>query len=960
MAKSHREQSKEPPKKRGGNRKFDEMTGSFRKAAIELIAKRVIQHLGQRDGAQCAPGFVKGLIDQATETTPNFLITRDDINNAVRRLTKARKQAAAPQSMQHVSPSDHSSSSKSTSILIPEPHTTASIDEASAPLPPASDGSETDDEMFVESTSTEPNLPPPPSEQDCAVDPSSMQPLPPELPSTCNDLSIHAPRNMGGRPRGSTKLAIENEHNNMVVAINWITVQYAEAKDEAESQNEVSEKRVRVAIGTREKIIEEAKIKFHLPDTFTISRKTIESRISRDSLEVWQRGPKSLLLKFEVVLKGLVIQACDLHICLNVSGVIALANSLIHGSMLEQQVIAWKKKVGVYTEDTDTLGIGWWRNFKRRNPDMSSKAAQKFEQHREAHCNYTAFRRMYDNIELALIESGNAVPYSSPVHMDLHGNIVDDESLAFGNPVTLNILRRDNVFCMDETGDNTNGKKDGKKGGEKMVCATSQTPRDLVGTKDAHYTIVPITNLNGVPVMIVVIFPGKTENPNWICGVDVFVPYDQANPHNNHGPGKKHPGLELRRDDGSKVPIYFAYSENASMTGDILKGVFEAMDEEGITTREFDENGKPVVYPLVILDGHGSRTHSGFLTYVNNDSTLWLPILGVPYGTSIWQLHDDKRQNGAFKGALVDAKRKFFRKKREHGLKPEILPTEIVIVAQDAIMNSFMNLGFTLRALSHRGWYPYNRNTLMDPQIISSAPEDVRREMIGLLESRGVSDAGFQVAPATDANMVTRGSGLLAGGASATEAIAETLVDLNHNCPTTRSIVTALDRASKLNAGRINHDERTGPVPSGAPLQKVYNDAKRLTSTVIFGKGNGRLDRDVLLSVHHRISEGEEIVARAARKEKKKLFNTLTAYAELKLEMLKDDFKWNKSRLMIAIRAKIASDETWPKKKNVPELTEFWASMEDRDTPTCSPYNSDDDEDEPEDPDGLEGVADAN
>jgi hypothetical protein len=33
------------------------------------------------------------------------------------------------------------------------------------------------------------------------------------------------------------------------------------------------------------------------------------------------------------------------------------------------------------------------------------------------------------------------------------------------------------------------GKKDGKKGGEKMMCATSRTPRELVGKKDAHYTI---------------------------------------------------------------------------------------------------------------------------------------------------------------------------------------------------------------------------------------------------------------------------------------------------------------------------------------------------------------------------------------------------------------------------------------------------------------------------------------
>lgn len=174
-----------------------------------------------------------------------------------------------------------------------------------------------------------------------------------------------------------------------------------------------------------------------------------------------------------------------------------------------------------------------------------------------------------------------------------------------------------------------------------------------------------------------------------------------------------------------------------------------------------------------------------------------------------------------------------------------------------------------------------------------------------------------------------------------------------------RSIVTALDNASKLNAGRINHDERTGPTPSGAPLQQVYNDALRLSSGLVFGKGKGRLDRDVLASIHHKLSEGQAQVAKVARKEKKRIFNTLRAYAELKLEMLKEDFKWNNAKLTIAIRAKIASGETWPKKKNSAELHAFWTSMEDRDTPTCSPYNSDD-EDEPEDPDGLEGVVDAN
>jgi hypothetical protein len=37
---------------------------------------------------------------------------------------------------------------------------------------------------------------------------------------------------------------------------------------------------------------------------------------------------------------------------------------------------------------------------------------------------------------------------------------VDDETLAFGHPVTIKYLRPENVFFLDETGDNTHGKDD--------------------------------------------------------------------------------------------------------------------------------------------------------------------------------------------------------------------------------------------------------------------------------------------------------------------------------------------------------------------------------------------------------------------------------------------------------------------------------------------------------------------
>lgn len=313
---------------------------------------------------------------------------------------------------------------------------------------------------------------------------------------------------------------------------------------------------------------------------------------------------------------------------------------------------------------------------------------------------------------------------------------------------------------------------------------------------------------------------------HWSMGEDVFVPAD-PNIRNNFGYGKRHPRLQLFRDDGTEVPVHFAYSENASMTGPILKRVFEKMDKKGISKRTFDENGQPLLYPLIVVDGHSSRMDGGFLRYVNQSKTKWLPVLGVPYGTSIWQVHDDKRQNGAFKMALSHAKSQYIRKKRAHNLKPEIVPLDIVIVARDAIENSFLRRDLTLRALSHRGWYPYNRNTLMDPEILPTAPDDVRQTTINLLKSRGIDDADVRVLPATDANLLESGSGQLAGGDIATEELAQTMLDLNHNCPTAADIVNAFGKAKKLHEGRINNMQRT--IPSGPALTQVYLDAPRLT-----------------------------------------------------------------------------------------------------------------------------------
>jgi hypothetical protein len=193
MARSHRKQSKEPPNKRGEYRTFNEISGAIRRAAIQSIVKKIIEHHDQRGaGNQCAPGFVKGLIDQVTETAPTLVITRDDVNNEVRRQTKARQrkqqqQADVPHTILPLS--NHPTLSESASTA----ESFTATDEPSTILPSVSSDNDSDDNnhiMSVESNST--------ADEDVDL----------------------APRNKGGRPRGTTNLEMESEKNKMVNAIN--------------------------------------------------------------------------------------------------------------------------------------------------------------------------------------------------------------------------------------------------------------------------------------------------------------------------------------------------------------------------------------------------------------------------------------------------------------------------------------------------------------------------------------------------------------------------------------------------------------------------------------------------------------------------------------------------------------------------------------------------------------------
>ena len=105
--------------------------------------------------------------------------------------------------------------------------------------------------------------------------------------------------------------------------------------------------------------------------------------------------------------------------------------------------------------------------------------------------------------------------------------------------MTVDIIDRDNCFCFDETGDNTHGKSDSRREGERFVVANGQAAKNVVRTNNSHFTVVPITNLNGSMVMLVIIFAAKKLPKSWCLGIDVFADYDEDNYKNNFGIGRR-------------------------------------------------------------------------------------------------------------------------------------------------------------------------------------------------------------------------------------------------------------------------------------------------------------------------------------------------------------------------------------------------------------------------------------
>jgi hypothetical protein len=384
-------------------------------------------------------------------------------------------------------------------------------------------------------------------------------------------------------------------------------------------------------------------------------------------------------------------------------------------------------------------------------------------------------------------------------------------------------------FFFDETGCNTNQKKDGNNGGEKFVCGRGTTPKQKVSTRDKHFTVLGVTAATGEPVLCVVIFASDKEgvSANWATGMDITVDPEQdefgkidINDEKNFGKDKYFPSGPTCNFRGKKIPYLPLSSPSGSITGELLVAILSYIDFLEIYERV---PGGPV--PFLLVDGHDSRLSPVFVDYITNPDHPWQVNLGIPYATSYWQVGDSSEQNGYFKMLLNLAKRRLVSFKLKHNIPICLTGEDIVPLINAAWDKSFGNVKTNKKAIAVRGWNPLNKNLLLHKEICSGTNSSETLE-----STNTIDETDTNTERVADTN---------------TERVAETnseTTDFIRNLPELLSSALGVsgDTFGKIvqhvliNGGIERNKEN---LARGENIQDNLQNAKRLTSGVMVKHG---------------------------------------------------------------------------------------------------------------------------
>jgi hypothetical protein len=99
---------------------------------------------------------------------------------------------------------------------------------------------------------------------------------------------------------------------------------------------------------------------------------------------------------------------------------------------------------------------------------------------------------------------------------------------------------------------------------------------------------------------------------------------------------------------------------------------------------------------------------------------MWKACIGVPYGTSYWQVGDSTEQNGCFKMALTKHKRDLLAQKASVGAEFAIEKEDVIHFVHRAWNDFFARIKQNQNAIAERGWTPLTFNCLLHPEILQT------------------------------------------------------------------------------------------------------------------------------------------------------------------------------------------------------------------------------------------------
>ena len=502
-----------------------------------------------------------------------------------------------------------------------------------------------------------------------------------------------------GRPKGTTKASKVLLKDAIIAAKNEITTLYQEEKKKSAQQHK------RLTDGWLQKLIDDIKKKRCIEKSIRIPVKTIRNRVNSFVLHP---GKQSLMAPVEGKLVQLVLAMARIRRCLTTSESLDLANDLIRDTPVEQQITEWKRSINLkVNENEPVLGRKYWSLFKKRwGHKLVSKRGQKFAMDRNNSLTYSNMKQMYDDVYDSMVDAGVAIKLDQPLNHHtgkLH--------------VNYKLTHPEMCLVVDEVGANLNQKDDGHVGGQKFMCEVGAIPQMKVSTKDKHFTLMGFTSLSGEAVMCLLILTGVNEKVEVETGIDLTAPtygdYDDDDYFDqNCGKGKMFPMGPECTFKGKRIPCMVRWSKKGSITSEILKDALKTLDHFKVFDRT---NNKK---PFLLLDGHGSRFELPFLQYIQDHNNPWVVCIGVPYGTSLWQVGDSKQQNGSYKIALFRAKKKLLEAKMNYMIDPlTLVPTDIVPIVNVAWDASFAKVQHSKKAIADRGWNPLNYELLNDTDI---------------------------------------------------------------------------------------------------------------------------------------------------------------------------------------------------------------------------------------------------